>query len=55
MLDTNETFNSFTVIDLAYINNADNKKKMKSIIIQTTYKLPNKSMKHVHHVAVLCV
>jgi len=27
------------------------KKKIKSFIIQTTYKLPNKSMKHVHQVA----
>jgi len=34
------------------LNNADNKKKIKSFIIQTTYKLPNKSMiKHVNHVA----
>jgi len=27
------------------------RKKVESFIIQTTYKLPNKSMKHVHHVA----
>jgi len=32
------------------LNNADNK-KIKPFIVQTTYKLPNKSTKHVHHVA----